>query len=482
MIEPADAIMLSQAASLWSQPSLPSLPSLGARDANVSPALHQCVATIIRGHSSSSSYVSALAVDGDSLYIASSDGSIMVWSLSLEETMSRRRQEHHHQEADDSESCEVVATSISPVKCLLATGNGTVLSSHQDGKIRAWRNKEEEEDGGSHHQRRRRRLVLRAVLPTACDRLRTCLVPWSYVEVRRHRHRTWVHHVDAVAALAVSPDGALLYSASWDRSLKVWGLPGFRCLQSVPAAHDDAINALVAAPDGHVYTGSADRRIRAWRRRPDPDQRLVLVVTMERHRSAVNALAIGGRDGRVLYSGACDRSVVVWERGGADDGGVMEATGTLRGHAKAILCLAAAGDVVCSGSADRTVRVWRRGQQGAENVSSSSSSAAGGYTCLAVLEGHGAAVKSLALVRSGGSSVEGESSSGGGGEEGGGSVLVCSGALDGEVKIWSVLVPCLFQKPNVCFAWCRIMIVTYNTGGLTNTLKSSSSFDHGCSI
>ncbi|KAK3159058.1 hypothetical protein QOZ80_2AG0145140 [Eleusine coracana subsp. coracana] len=454
IVEAADAIMLSQAVSLSSQPSLPSLPSLGARDANVSPALHQCVATIIRGHSSSSSYVSALAVDGDSLYIASSDGSIMVWSLSLEleEAMSRRRQEHHHQEADDAESCEAAATSKSPVKCLVATGNdGTVLSSHQDGKIRAWRrasgaqkNSEEEDGGGAHQHQRRRRLVLRAVLPTACDRLRTCLVPWSYVEVRRHRRRTWVHHVDAVAALAVSPDGALLYSASWDRSLKVWGLPGFRCLQSVPAAHDDAINAIVASPDGHVYTGSADRRIRAWRRRPEPDQRLVLVATMERHRSAVNALAIGGRDGRVLYSGACDRSVVVWERGGADDGRVMEATGTLRGHAKAILCLAAAGDVVCSGSADRTVRVWRRGQQGAENVSSSSSSAAGGYTCLAVLEGHGAAVKSLALVRSGGSSVEGESSSGGGGE-GNGSVLVCSGALDGEVKIWSVLVPCLFE-------------------------------------
>ncbi|TVU28453.1 hypothetical protein EJB05_19970, partial [Eragrostis curvula] len=398
--------MLSQAVSLSSQPSLPSLPSLGTRDTNVSPAFHQCVATL-RGHSS---HVSALAVAGDSLYSASSDGRIMVWAL---DDTSRSEE---HQQDDDGRGATVVASSNSPVKCLLATGDGIVLSSHQDGKIRAWRAGVRKKDGT-------RRLVLRAVLPTACDRLRTCLLPWSYVEVRRHRWRTWVHHVDAVTALAVSPDGALLYSASWDRSLKVWRLPGLRCVESIPAAHDDAINAMVASPDGHVYTGSADKKIKAWRRHPaEQGSKHVLVATMERHRSAVNALALGV-DGKVLYSGACDRSVVVWERG-AD--GRMEATGTLRGHAKAILCLAAAREVMCSGSADRTVRVWRRGPGNA------------GYTCLAVLEGHGAAVKSLALVRRG---VE-EGSAGGGG----GSALVCSGALDGEVKIWSVLVPCLLER------------------------------------
>jgi WD40 repeat protein len=401
--------MLSQAVSLSSQPSLPSLPSLGARDTNVSPSLHQCVAAL-RGHSTA--YVSALAVDGDSLYRASSDGRIMVWPL--EEEASRRVKNQ-----EDDEICAaaavVVATSESSVKCLLATGDGTVLSSHQDGKIRAWR-VGSRKDGT-------RRLVLTAVLPAVCDRLRACLLPWSYVEVGRHRRRTWVHHVDAVTALAVSPDGALLYSSSWDRSLKVWRLPDFRCLESVPAAHDDAINALVASPDGHVYTGSADKKIKAWRRSPERKNKHVLVGTLERHRSAVNALALGG-DGKVLYSGACDGSVVVWERGA---GGSLEATGTLRGHAKAILCLAAAGDLVCSGSADSTVRVWRRS---AENIS--------GYTCLAVLEGHGVAVKSLALVLR---TVE-ESSSGGGR----GSALVCSGALDGEVKVWTVLAPCSLER------------------------------------
>lgn len=408
--------MLSGAMSLASQPSLRSLPSLDVHDLNTSPSIHQFIATI-KGHSSASAYVSALAVDGDSLYIASSDGSIRLWALDG----ARRSQEEQQQDdgcSSSSSSSTTVADTDSSVKSLLATGNGgLLLSSHQDGKIRAWRAGSRRRDGETRPQ-----LVLRAVLPTAVDRLRTCLLPWSYVEIRRHRRCTWVHHVDAVTALAVSPDGALLYSASWDRSIKVWRLPGFRCVESIAAAHDDAINALAVSPDGRVYTGSADKKIKAWTRGPG-QRKHALVGTMERHRSAVNALALGA-NGKVLYSGACDRSVVVWESAGGGDGG-MEATGTLRGHARAILCLAAAGELVCSGSADRTVRVWRRG--GAEN---------NGYTCLAVMESHGAAVKSLALVR-GGRDDDGSCSSEGS------SALVCSGALDGDVKIWSVFIPCL---------------------------------------
>ncbi|KAG8072342.1 hypothetical protein GUJ93_ZPchr0006g45662 [Zizania palustris] len=409
--EDAEGSMLSQGMSLASQPSLPSLPSLGANDLSTSASLHQCIATI-KIHSSMSSYVSALAVDGDSLYMASSDGSIRLWALDNE----RRRQEQQDESCSGTAGTTAADTD-SPVKSLLATGNGgLLLSSHQDGKIRAWR-------AGSRRDGTWQ-LVLRAELPTAVDRLRTCLIPWSYVEVRRHRRRTWVHHVDAVTALAVSPDGALLYSASWDRSLKVWRLPNFRCVESISSAHDDAINALAVSPDGRVYTGSADKKIKVWRRGPG-QKKHALIGTMERHLSAVNALALGA-NGVVLYSGACDRSVVVWES--ADDGsGRMEATGTLRGHAKAILCLAAAGELLCSGSADRTVRVWRRG---ADKV----------YTCLAVMESHGAAVKSLALVR--GRDHHGSCSSETGSSSDSSSALVCSGALDGDVKIWSVFLPC----------------------------------------
>uniref|UniRef100_A0A0D3GEP7 Uncharacterized protein n=1 Tax=Oryza barthii TaxID=65489 RepID=A0A0D3GEP7_9ORYZ len=373
---------------------------------------YQCIATL----SGNSSYVSGLAVDGDSLYVASSDGHIRLWPLDM--AMAMVREESTSSSSQGEVSRSTVAVTGSPVKCLAATGDGLV-SSHQDGTIRVWR-----------HAGGRRRLALRAVLPTAADCLRALLLPGGgYVEVRRHKRRAWVHHVDAVTALALSPDGESMYSVSWDRSLKAWRLPGLRCAESVAAAHDDAINAVVAAPDGHVYTASADGTVKAWRRRTG-QKKLSLVCVMERHGAAVNALALGA-GGRVLYSGACDRSVVAWENSaGAGAGGAdvrMVATATLRGHARAVLCLAADGDVVCSGSADRTVRVWRRG-------------AAAAYTCLAVLDGHGGAVKSLALARGGAGCdrccachVEESSSCSC-------AALVCSGSLDCDVKLWRVTV------------------------------------------
>uniref|UniRef100_A0A0D9WNR7 Anaphase-promoting complex subunit 4 WD40 domain-containing protein n=1 Tax=Leersia perrieri TaxID=77586 RepID=A0A0D9WNR7_9ORYZ len=415
-LNPEEGI-ISQTIPFSSHPSLPSL--YHSYNSSTSSCHHQCIATLRSGNSS---YISGLAVvDGDSLYVASSDGQIRLWPL------------HEKSQSEVvSTSSSTVAVTNSSVKCLLSTGDNGLVSSHQDGTIRVWRR----HAAGDHH------LAMRAVLPTAADRLRAFLLPASHVDApRRHgRRASWVRHVDAVTALAVSPDGAVMYSVSWDRSLKAWRLPGLRCAESVAEAHDDAVNAVVAAPDWrHVYTASADATVKAWRWRPE-EGRLSLVSVMARHGAAVNALAIGGGGdgGWVLYSGGCDRSVVVWESeasgdgGGADDVRVMVAGVTLRGHKKAVLCLAAAGDVVCSGSADRTVRVWRREAAPAE-----------GYSCLAVLDGHGGAVKSLAVVRRGegcdpccSCDVEESSCCGC-------AALVCSGSLDCDVKLWRVAVSCL---------------------------------------
>ncbi|OMO68693.1 hypothetical protein COLO4_29489 [Corchorus olitorius] len=122
--------------------------------------------------------------------------------------------------------------------------------------------------------------------------------------------------------------------------------------------------------------GSADKKIKVWRKHAGENKHL-LVETLEKHKSAVNALALSD-DGTILYSGACDRSILVWEReNSVKEGGDrhMVLVGALRGHNKAILCLAVVADLICSGSANRTVRIWRRG------IDKS-------YSCLTLLEGH----------------------------------------------------------------------------------------------
>lgn len=231
-----------------------------------------------------------------------------------------------------------------------------------------------------------------------------------------------MHHVDAISALALSNDGSLIYSASWDRTFKVWRTSDFKCLESVWNAHDDAINAIVSSSDGFIYTGSADRKIKAWTKK-EGDKKHSLVDVLEKHKSAVNALALS-TDESVLYSGACDRSIVVWEK--IVGGGVhMAVAGALRGHTKAILCLAVVADLVCSGSADKTIRIWRRGIC---------------YSCLAVLEGHRGAVKCLTAAVDSGNAVNNNNIRA---STIGTPYLVYSGSLDCDVKIWQIWVPYL---------------------------------------
>ncbi|XXG59829.1 hypothetical protein AAC387_Pa04g1845 [Persea americana] len=367
----------TDSASLSSQPSLPTVPSLTTSQIHRPPTHHQCISTL-KAHSSP---VFSLTLSAKSLYSGSSNGEILLWPT----------------QPTSCPTSNIVTVGKAAVKSVAVLHN-KLITAHQDHKIRVW-----EIDRG---------YKLSATLPTLLDRVLRFLPPKNHVQVRRHKKCTWVHHVDSVSALALSTDGTILYSVSWDRTLKIWRTNDFRCMESVANAHDDAINALAISQEGFIYTGSADTRIKVWTKGP-AQKKHSLHATLEKHRSAVNALALSP-DGSVLYSGACDRSIVVWERDLSSRNGNMVVVGALRGHTKAILCLGVVkgGDMVCSGSADRTVRVWMRGADRA-------------YSCLAVLDGHAGPVKCLAvgLDRGGG---------------GGTSVVVYSGGLDRDIKVWQV--------------------------------------------
>ncbi|CAA6674799.1 unnamed protein product [Spirodela intermedia] len=230
------------------------------------------------------------------------------------------------------------------VRAIAFSSDGLVFTAHQDSKIRVWRS----ESAGRRHRQM-------ASLPTMGDWLRRFALPAT-----------------------TSPSGAT-GSGSAD----------FRCLQSLPA-HDDAVNAIAVAGDGTVYTGSADGRIRVWRRTqvPEPrrrrrDEAYAHVATLEKHNSAVNALVLSP-DGRVLCSGASDRAILIWEK--EETAGDMSAAGAINGHQKAIMCLAYIGPLLVSGSTDRTVRVWRR-------------KAGGDFSCVSVLAGHAGGVRTVAACR-----------------------------------------------------------------------------------
>ncbi|KAK9050964.1 hypothetical protein SSX86_027589 [Deinandra increscens subsp. villosa] len=385
-----------QTKSISSQQSLPSVESLTSHSQPPSTTANHHYITTFKAHTSP---IFSLSLTGKHLLSASSDGQIRIWPKDPSSLSSSS--------SSSSPPPPPVCSGGSAVKSMVVHGD-KIFTGHHDHKIRVWRFDEKQK-------------TIRCVttLPTFNDRVMKLLFAKNYVKIRRHRMCTWVHHVDAVSALGLSKDGSLVYSGSWDRTFKVWRTSDYKCLESVWNAHDDAINAVVVSHDC-VYTGSADRKIKVWRR-DGQDKKHKLVDTLEKHKSSVNALAISS-DGSVLYSGACDRSIIVWEKqrdNNGGDGRHMVVAGALRGHTKAILCIAVVEDVVFSGSADRTIRVWRRGIDGKR------------YWCLGVLEGHKGPIKCLAAA------VEGCTS----GSSGGTSYLVYGGSLDCEIKMWKLWLP-----------------------------------------
>ncbi|KAK9675499.1 hypothetical protein RND81_11G010600 [Saponaria officinalis] len=388
---PHESSLLQTHSSLQTLPSVPSLQSLLLDDVDD--------LTLTRTLSSSfslSSSITSLSISpstssstSSSLLYASAGHQINVYdcaTLTLVDTFN-----------GDSPSSGAVKS--------IAFCNGKVLTAHQDGKIRVWKLTEKLLETKTSEQKHKQV----ATLPTLSDRLMHYPIPKNHVQVRRHKTRLWLHHNDAVSSLAVTPTA--IYSASWDKTLKIWGPLDLKCKSSVTASQD-AVNAVTVSADGVVYTASAEGLINVWNNINNHNDikkmsgGLSLIATLEKHKSAVNALALN-KDETVLFSGACDRSILVWER--VDGGKYMSVSGALRGHGGAILSLVNIGDFLVSGSADRTVRIWRRG--------------GGKFKCLAVLTGHKKAVKCLA-----GKMVEG-----------GNGIVLFSGGLDGEIRVWNVV-------------------------------------------
>jgi WD40 repeat protein len=71
-------------------------------------------------------------------------------------------------------------------------------------------------------------------------------------------------HKEGITALAVSPDGKTLASASHDDLAKLWSLPGGQLLATLEG-HKEGVNDIAITPDGKTYiTAGSDKTIKLW--------------------------------------------------------------------------------------------------------------------------------------------------------------------------------------------------------------------------
>ncbi|KAF3333814.1 vegetative incompatibility protein HET-E-1-like protein [Carex littledalei] len=330
-------------------------------------------------------HVYSLAASGELLFTGSESKNIRVWK-------------NQHEFAGFKSSSGFV-------KAMVIT-DGKIFTGHQDGKIRVWK--------VSHKDPTVYKRV--ASLPLMKDFIKSSINPSNYVEVKRNRNTVWIRHFDAVSCLSLDEEAGLLYSGSWDKTVKVWRISDFKCLESIEA-HDDAVNTVAVGSDGLVFTGSADGTVKVWRREITNNKggtiRHMLVKTLLKGESAVTSIAVSKETG-VVYAGSSDGKVNYWDMKRR-----FSYIGVLRGHKMAVLCLVVSGRLMVSGSADKKLCVWMREEKGEA------------HTKVTMLTGHEGPVKCVTVK-------EDEERYQIGSDCRGQRWVVYSGSLDRSVKVWRV--------------------------------------------
>lgn len=217
-----------------------------------------------------------------------------------------------------------------------------------------------------------------------------------------------------ITSIAINVSDDTLYSASLDKTIKVWRIRDSKCIETIQA-HSEPINALVVADDGVLYSASDDATVRVWRRYFYSENQLhTLILTLTAKYSPVKTLTLTLDDG-LLYGGCTDGYIHYWHKGWFS--AQLQYGGALQGHTHAVMCLASVANYVISGSADSTSRVWAREQDGR-------------HTMLAVLVGHRGPIRcAIAFLGRFGEETEDEY------------CTICTGSLDGVLKMWRVTRP-----------------------------------------
>jgi hypothetical protein len=124
-----------------------------------------------------------------------------------------------------------------------------------------------------------------------------------------------VGHTSVVSALALSPGGRWLYSASWDHTICVWESDSgklARVLKGPERNISSSVKALALAPDGTRLAAALDEEkqstsVHLWDLTSGSK-----AATLPGHRGNVSQVAFAP-DGKRLASGSVDTTVLLWD-------------------------------------------------------------------------------------------------------------------------------------------------------------------------
>ena len=157
-------------------------------------------------------------------------------------------------------------------------------------------------------------------------------------------------HADAILALAISPDGKTLATASYDRLLKLWNLQDGSEIHTLKE-HTDAVYAIAFSPDGsRLASAAGDRTVKVWD--ASTGQKL---ISLSDSTAELYALVFAP-DGTRLLAAGVDKSIRAWRL----DGQTATLEHSVFAHEGAVnrLTTLPALGLLASAGEDRRIKLW----------------------------------------------------------------------------------------------------------------------------
>ena len=172
-------------------------------------------------------------------------------------------------------------------------------------------------------------------------------------------------HDKEVVALAISPDGDTLYSASCDATIRVWNI-ATQSLEVILRGHGGRVYGLAVSPCGRrLYSCSRDQSVCIWSLETNRSEKV-----LNGHTGYVLCIALS-KGGNHLYSGGEDGTVRVWHTTSYEEavisvgGRVMALAVFPRSHEiDSVYCASHTGVITCYDSESRAKVTEFRGHSG----------------------------------------------------------------------------------------------------------------------
>lgn len=245
--------------------------------------LTRATTPIWRGHEGDI-YDIALSPDNNFLATASADKTVRLWDLSVGQS-------------------ETIATTESPAVRVVFSPDGKSLAYSAKAEISLFRQDTQKSQGLSGHSEDVNALAFspdgKYLASASSDKTVHIL------EASGGAPKILKGHTDAVLDVVFSPDGKSLASAGKDKTVRLWTLSG-EGIEPL-TGHKDVIYRIAFSPDGkHVASASKDKTIKLW------DIQTRQARSFEGHEDAVSDIAFSP-DGKYLASASFDKTIRLWE-------------------------------------------------------------------------------------------------------------------------------------------------------------------------